>query len=101
MIKAVALTANRTISDWQICDHGAGSRKINNQHLKWCVMNQFSYRSKKGMFSMTMLTNKNESAKIVAAAGFMLKHENMKATDIITLASVSYTHLTLPTILRV
>src|ERR1039458_7384430 len=35
---------------------------------------------------MTMLTNRNESARIVAAAGFMLKHENMNATDTITLA---------------
>ena len=42
MTKAVALTATRMISDWQICDHGTGSRKISSQHLKWCVMNQSS-----------------------------------------------------------
>ncbi len=38
MMNAVALTANRMISDWQICVQGAGSEKISSQHLKWCVM---------------------------------------------------------------
>ncbi len=35
---------------------------------------------------MTMFMNRNESARIVAAAGFMLKHENMNATDSIVTA---------------
>ena len=35
---------------------------------------------------MTTLTKRNESARMVAAAGFMLKQENMNATETITLA---------------
>ena len=38
------------------------------------------------MLSMTRLMNKKESARIVAAAGFILKLENMKAIPSTTLA---------------
>src|ERR1035437_8651140 len=38
------------------------------------------------MPSITRLANSNDSARIVAAAGFMLKHENMNAMPSTTLA---------------
>ena len=38
---------------------------------------------------MTRLRNKNERARIVAAAGFILKQENMNAMPRITVALVA------------
>src|SRR5690349_9882780 len=83
-ITAVATTATRMSSDCTIRVCWMGSSKISIQQRKWRVMNQSSNRSKKGICSNTKLMNKNDSARIVAAAGFILKQENMNDMDIIT-----------------
>ena len=54
-----------------------GLVNTSTQARKWCVRASSFHSSKNGMASITRLSSRNDIARTVAAAGFMLKHENM------------------------
>src|ERR1035437_4856853 len=75
----VKLNPNKMLSDMKTFDHGTGEANILCQMFRWYVKNHSCKSLRNGMFIITQLTKKTESARMVAAAGLTLKQENMKA----------------------